>query len=293
MKIRQILEARVYSDADWYQCPQCHDSGAVHTANGPDDYDVEMCGMCDGLGRLDRKSIKWLLDSNIIRPDEVKPIYEATILNRDLVREVKQRVDSDGDDFLIRIPANEAESLFPAFIDTYGLVSWSTEDDELYQYNWEYWTENNVWFIILGWYIPSGKGLIKARKKKQVSEARYIGRPHSAGGYDIKAFVDYVFELPLNPFSIDKSGRLHNNRFYNNEVTEIGAKLLNEYPPNSPRVGEKIPATLARRAHNEFDRYYTNKKIWKQVLAAIKARLLAGHHSSYVPRTERSPAIKD
>lgn len=44
------LEKAIADYWDDHKCDNCGGKGQYHVANGPDDYDVEICDHCDGTG---------------------------------------------------------------------------------------------------------------------------------------------------------------------------------------------------------------------------------------------------
>ena len=80
---------------------------------------------------------------------------------------------------------------------------------------------------------------------------------------DPKKVAKLIVSDPNNPFSLTKTGKLHNKRFINATVQRVGRKML----------GGKAPGGTDKAAHNEFDRYYENRKAWGEVKAEVK-RLL-------------------
>ena len=117
---------------------------------------------------------------------KVADIFEARLLNRDAVRDAVHIMHDDKEDVSGRITQAEAEELIPKFIDYFGNPTWSEEDNVgmgIWQYQWEQWITNNDgkqhrWFIKIGWYQPSGRGIFNVtrhRKHTDVKEAKYHG----------------------------------------------------------------------------------------------------------------------
>lgn len=77
-KYESVMEAKYFKDDDKYQCPDCEGEGGFYVQDGPDDYDVERCEMCNGRGWLKNRDVQHLLRYNdLYKPSEFKRLKEA------------------------------------------------------------------------------------------------------------------------------------------------------------------------------------------------------------------------
>lgn len=77
-KYESVMEAKYFKDDDKYQCPDCEGEGGFYRQDGPDDYDVERCEMCNGRGWLKNRDVQHLLRYNdLYKPSEFKRLKEA------------------------------------------------------------------------------------------------------------------------------------------------------------------------------------------------------------------------
>lgn len=78
MNLKDIIEARHHADADQYKCPDCEGAGGFMRQDGPDDWDMDMCEMCSGSGRISRRDVEHLTnDIGMYKREEFVPIREA------------------------------------------------------------------------------------------------------------------------------------------------------------------------------------------------------------------------
>lgn len=114
---------------------------------------------------------------------QVAEILEAKVYNRNWVDEAKQIIADDKEDVLQRVSMDDAKEINQQFHEEFGNPTYVEEDNGgigVWQYQWEQHHEVNGkyqrWFIKVGWYVPSGRGIVKVTRHRKYTRG---GGPHS------------------------------------------------------------------------------------------------------------------
>ena len=114
---------------------------------------------------------------------QIAEILEAKLYNRNWVDEAKNIIADDKEDRLQRVSMDDAKEILQQFIEEFGNPTHVEEDNTdfgIWDYQWEQHHEVDGkwqrWFIKVGWYVPSKRGIVKVtrhRKYTDVKEAKY------------------------------------------------------------------------------------------------------------------------
>ena len=114
---------------------------------------------------------------------QIAEILEAKLYNRNWVDEAKHIIADDKEDRLQRVSMDDAKEISQQFHEEFGDPQHIEEDNGgigVWQYQWEQHHEVDGkwqrWFIKVGWYVPSKRGIVKVtrhRKYTDVKEAKH------------------------------------------------------------------------------------------------------------------------